>query len=433
VESGVAWGVLSLAQDAKDNVYSVVSWSAKEKTMLPATEGWRDIDSSRVLRGATGQALWYRATRELHEQARSNASRGQSTPIEFMEEQVEGSWLTFKRAVLVVTFCEKGDATEWASWVRDGDSFFPVDIEIFDPEADLLAPLDVAWPRQDIADKLVTVVGLGSIGGAACEALVAYGLRNFALVDHDRLEAHNFARHRATRYFHGAYKVDAVKEILEGRGIKNLKVEPVIAHVGDDANQIRPLIQESSIVVCFADGPESRRIVGHLAYWARKPVVLACVLGFGAYGEVLRLQPGKTGCLECNRASLEDSLNLELELESVQFREQLQRPSESGHVGMSRGLGHYEVGLPSMRTTAVPGDLHLIGGFAAKATVATLLERAGYREQRLPGDHALIGLRPPIEADPPPFDEVTRVGSITWMKTAEPRPTCTTCGPQKTI
>jgi hypothetical protein len=429
------WGVLALTEEARDRVFSVVAWSNALRTMRPSVEGWRQGGVTRRIGGADSQALWYRGTTELHHRARFDAIRGQATPVSFLQEQVSGNWLAFKRAVLVVTFVEgEDDTTEWAAWLREGeDVFTPLDLEIFDPGADLLAPLDVAWPRSELADRLLTVVGLGSVGGAACEALAAYGFANFALIDHDRLEAHNFARHRATRSAHGTYKVDAVADLLKARMGDGIRVEPIVAHVGEDAHRIRPFVGESSLVACFADGPEARRVAAHLAFWARKPVLLACVLGFGAYGEVLRLIPGRTGCLECNRAAMAHSFTIERELETVELRERLEAPRAGGHVGLSRGLGHYAVERTGPPTTAVPGDLHLVAGLAAKAITATLLERAGYREQRLPGDHALIGLRPSVEEVEPPFDGVDRVGKIAWKTTATPRADCTTCGPASTL
>jgi hypothetical protein len=76
--------------------------------------------------------------------------------------------------------------------------------------------------------------------------------------------------------------------------------------------------------------------------------------------------------------------------------------------------------------TAVGGDLALVGEFAAKAAVATLLEAHGYHDQRLPGEHAVLGLRP-VPGLSPPFD-VTRAGEVRWSPVGPPRPTCPTCG-----
>ena len=77
---------------------------------------------------------------------------------------------------------------------------------------------------------------------------------------------------------------------------------------------------------------------------------------------------------------------------------------------------------------AVGGDLSIVGELAAKAVVSTLLERRGFRDQRLPGDEAIIGLRPaPRLAEP--FD-IESAGEIRWRAGAPSRPTCPSCGGQ---
>jgi molybdopterin/thiamine biosynthesis adenylyltransferase len=431
-ESGVDWGHLGLAHNAVDHVYNVLTWNKKDGPSSQLKASWARHESLSWMKGISGQCLWYRGTEALHDRAASDTSRSQPTPVDFMREQVGGNWLTFKAGVAVVTFCEREGRIEWAAWLREGEGVFrPIDLEIYEPEADLLAPLDIAWPRQAIAEKLVTVIGLGSIGGAAAEAMASYGLRNFAFVDPDRLEGHNFARHRAMPGLHGKYKVDAVADSLEGRD-PQVDVERVVAHVGHEADLIRPLLNESEIVACFTDGPESRRIAAHLSFIAHRPVVLGCVLSFGAYGEVLRLIPGKTGCLECNRRALADSLNLEYDLEANSLEERITGRDHGEHIGVSRRLGHYAFDPKVINTTAVSGDLHLVGALAAKVVVATLLTKVGYREQRLAGNHALLGLRPPLDPAPPPFDRVDRVAMTIWLPTAAPDWECPTCGPNGT-
>jgi hypothetical protein len=425
--SRAKWGYLGLALNVPEEIYHVVTWSKRKDLNFIATEGWSGHAAGKSFKGDDGQGLWYRGTTELHDRGQSEWIRGQPTPVSFMREQVEGNWLTFKRVLLIVTFCERDDRIEWAAWLRSGeDVFWPIDIEIFDPEADLLGPLGAAWPREALADELVTVVGLGSIGATACEEMATYGVRKFALVDEDRLSAKNFARHRATRRHHGKHKVDSVAEMMRERDA-SIEVEPIRAHVAHDADKIRPLIKESALVACFTDGPESRRVVNHLAFWARKPAVFGCALDFGSYGETLVLLPGRTGCLECNRVSLRESMAIERDLEYSEMQERL-APTPGRHFGMSSAESHYGVDPGLIGTTAVGADLHLVGAISAKAVVATLLARAGYREQQLPGSQALIGLRPSVIPDREPFSRVGHVAEVVWLPTASPRLECGTCG-----
>jgi hypothetical protein len=207
----------------------------------------------------------------------------------------------------------------------------------------------------------------------------------------------------------------------------SIEVEPIRAHVAYGADQIRPLIKESALVACFTDGPESRRVVNHLAFWAHRPVVFGCALDLGSYGETLILLPGRTGCLECNRVALRDAMEIERGLEYSELQERL-ATSPGRHFGMARSESHYGVDPGVLGTTAVGADLHLVGQISAKAVVSTLLARAGYREQQPPWSQALIGLRPSVIPDPEPFDRAGRVGEVAWLPTASPRLDCRTCG-----
>jgi hypothetical protein len=116
-----------------------------------------------------------------------------------------------------------------------------------------------------------------------------------------------------------------------------------------------PLFAEASIILVASDGIESRRAANHLARRADKPVVFACVLMDGAYGEVLRIPTPAVGCLLCARDELIRSgamINPETHLDR-----------------------DYGTGTRHRPMTAVGGDLTLVGNIAAKAAVTTLLQR----------------------------------------------------------
>jgi len=317
------------------------------------------------------------------------------------------TWNMPTHELLVITFEPAADGTQhtWGAWIATQRDARWVPLEIYDPSGDLLEPLDEGWPRHLLADKQITVVGVGSIGSAACQALAAYGVRNFSLVDAGRLLERNFARHRSLRSEHGRLKVRAVTDLLRDRdGMVQVDARPIDAD--RQADQLRAIIRDSDIVLVCSDGTRSRRVAAHLAFRATTPVVLACVQGAGAYGEILRLVPGRTGCLLCNRAGLHHAL----EPEPFGFDLDYDLPGENGHP-----------------MTAVTGDLWLMGDLAAKAVVATLLKEAGETSQTLAGDMALIALRP--EPDfPAPFDELTEAGQAWWGPTPPSRSECPTCG-----
>jgi hypothetical protein len=293
---------------------------------------------------------------------------------------------------------------EYAGWLVNRSGVEPTHLEV-EPHRVGLQQLEDSWPVADLQERSVLVVGLGSIGGIAADALAAYGVGRLELVDPDRFLWHNMVRHVLGKESVGRYKVDAMRHRLRqawtGQDFSAHRINVVT-----DAHYIRPLIDTVDLVVCAADGIAPRRVVSHLARRANKPAVLACVLDNGAVGEVLRLRPSRRfGCLLCHREHLRSQGAIDPEADQE----------------LDYGTGHFHRPM-----TAVPPDLHIVGQVAAKAAVATLLESLnGDHTQRLPGEHAVLGLRPSGDLVAP-FD-TARCTDVTWQDIPPPRADCPTC------
>jgi glycine/D-amino acid oxidase-like deaminating enzyme len=260
------------------------------------------------------------------------------------------------------------------------------------------------WPAYDLAAATVMVIGIGSIGGAAAHALAAYGVGRLILVDHDRLRWRNLVRHVSSAAQVGRLKVSALREDLR---ILRPETEVIACplNVVSDANKIRPLLPHADLVVGATDGVAPRRVISHLARRARVDAILTCVLENGGIGELLRLRPWPDrGCLICQRQALQDGGSID--------------PEPTIDAGYGNGTRHRPM-------TAVGADLHFVGQLAAKAAVATILERQGWPDQKLPGDHAIVSLRPqPGWAAPFNF---THTETIRWQAGTPPISGCPTC------
>jgi molybdopterin/thiamine biosynthesis adenylyltransferase len=364
--------------------------------------------------------LWYRVDPDLHILGIHAARRDAVTRLDAFRSYVKGgNWSVPARGAGTIAITVAGDAMPrdgnnderpvalpFAAWVlspdRNAAEMVPIMfvLEIGNPLALLSGP----WPLTDLEDKAVAIIGIGSIGSAAAEALAGYGVRRLFLIDDERLSEHNFARHRVPESHLGRYKATAMADVLIQRD-PQMRPEALVLNVIYDADQIRPVINEADVVLVATDGVDSRRAANHLTRRASKPVVLACVLEDGAYGEILRIRPPRTGCLLCARQKLLDDGGLDPE------------PS------LDRGYG---TGTRHLPMTAVGSDLALVGQFAAKAAVSTLLEELGFSDQRLPGGQAIIGLRPKPNMEAP-FD-IERALEVRWHDLPPPRVDCATCG-----
>ena len=405
---GASWGTLDLRFDRAEDLLVVAGYSKADRLKLPASMDWLRQHYSAHAPVTESSGIWYRADAELHAMWLEAYRRSGGLEIDYFREHVTGWRIPPADGgffVITVVTTDRGER-HFAGWVvsRDGASPFPVDVVAEDD--DLFGPLGDAWPRGALADKLVTLIGAGSIGSSAAEALSAYAVRQLAIVDPDRLHPHNFARHRTRQSQVGRLKVNALADLLTERD-GDLQVERFPLDVIEDADVIRPLFARSSCILVSSDGIASRRAANHLACRARVPVVLACVLEDGRLGEVLRVRPGVTACLLCSREQLTAGGRI--------------NPEPSLDLGYGEGHRH-------LAMTAVGGDLDIVGRLAARAVISTLLEDEGYLSERLPADHGVIGLRPAIDREPEdPFD-VERNLQVSWHSLGQPLRDCPSCG-----
>lgn len=356
---------------------------------------------------------WFRADPECHELWQNAINRNQTVSMMNLRKhlKIKNKPLNFHNVdkSLMLTVVSDGDINlEVRAWFVDSKNALPYVVEEYDEDSDPFDILKLGWPLDELADKRITMVGLGSIGSAAFETLLSYGLRSFTLVDPQRLQQKNLSRHRLGREDIGRLKVAALKERFSEL-YPNADIDPLALSVEDSADVMRPLFRESDLILGAPDGVIPRRVVSHLARFAGIPSVLAAVLDEGRIGEVLRLRPDfALGCLTCQREHLEDSGAIV--------------PEEHIHAG-------YPLATTEHPMTAVGGDLYLVGAFAAKIAVATILEKEGHIDQCLPGNHAIIGLRPASDLAEPfalkgPLE-------VKWHEGGPPREGCTTCFPER--
>jgi molybdopterin/thiamine biosynthesis adenylyltransferase len=404
---GSSWGYLDLRFDEREGLVTIAKFAKKDGAVrLPYTAPWEREHYLRHADAVRNSGVWYRANPEVHDLHRSLFVRRIDIATEVLAGQVPTGWRQppADSLMLVLTLSQVEADTAWSAWWVSRERAMPGMLDIVDDERTPVDFLRDVWPVKDLADALVTIVGVGSIGSATADALAGYAVGRVALVDDDRLLQHNLIRHRAHPRDLGRFKVNATANRLKAMH-PDLEVKPYPLNVIDDADRMRPLFAMSDVVVCATDGIASRRVVNHLARRAGVPLVLACVLEDGALGEIIRIRPN-TGCLLCYRSSLVEAGSIDPEPR------------------LDRGYG---TGTRHLPMTAAPGDLHLVADLAAKFAVATLLEARGRWNHRLPGDYLVIGLQP-VPDLPSPFD-LERAGEACWGSLPTPREDCPTCTP----
>lgn len=355
------------------------------------------------VRAHTG--AWYRADADLHLIHDQLLRRTEAAiSLDYFRSFVKGEWThpgELNMFVVTVTTSEGGGPAV-SAWRINNEAATPESSSVVDGR---IAPLEFigdVWPVAELRACRATIVGVGSIGSAVAELLAQNGAGHLNLVDYDRLEQRNLPRHVLSERDLGRHKVYAMRDrLLDGRGGPSVDAFPI--DVLTETDLLRPIVADSDIVICAADGVAPRRVCNHVCRRARTPLVLAAVLGDGAFGEVIRIR-SRTGCLFCLRLALDETGAM--------------NPEPSIDLGYGTGSTHRPM-------TASPGDLDLVAATAAKVAVSTLLERRGHWNQRLPGDFAILGLQPKPDY-PAPFD-ITCAGDVRWHDLPAARSDCPTC------
>lgn len=150
---------------------------------------------------------------------------------------------------------------------------------------------------EGLANRLVTVVGLGSGGAPVCDHLAMNGVRRWHLYDPDVLEAPNLVKHPRMRRDLGRPKVEIQKAWLLDR---NPRCE-VVAFEEDVMQSLhfQESVQVSDLVLVCPDTKSVREYVSDYCVGLRVPFVTASVFRTGIGGEIFAYVPSETGCYRC--------------------------------------------------------------------------------------------------------------------------------------
>ena len=173
---------------------------------------------------------------------------------------------------------------------------------------------------QEVLSQLtVGIVGLGSVGALAAEAMGRLGVRRLLLVDMDLVELHNLDRllHAGPSDI-GRHKVDLAAEQLRRSASHDFRELRVLPLPLQNTSAYRALADCDVILGC-ADKPIARDLINHLAVCHLIPVIEAGVALRSRHGGlhkghiVSQLVTPDSRCLRCTRQYTTDQLSLELE------------------------------------------------------------------------------------------------------------------------
>jgi len=172
-----------------------------------------------------------------------------------------------------------------------------------------------------LADKWIFTAGLGSGGSPIVLELAKLGL-NQILVDHDRIEVANVARHAAGLSDVGRYKTSFLAEKILDKN-PDVTVESDKNKISwDNQDLVRQKVQKSDTVICAVDDFEARIILNQLCLEENKPLIMAGAFRRAYGGQILHMLPGVTPCYGCFLEALPDQVQ-DQEISSAAYAQRL--------------------------------------------------------------------------------------------------------------
>ncbi len=142
-----------------------------------------------------------------------------------------------------------------------------------------------------LENKRVLIIGLGSFGSQIAIELAKAGVGHFALMDFDRVELHNLARHTSTTHDLGRLKTDVINDAIKGKNpYATVEKFPI------DINHHKDLLVEqcgmADIVICATDNNRSRFMISDALYQTQTIGIFGRAITRAEGGDVFIYRPG---------------------------------------------------------------------------------------------------------------------------------------------
>lgn len=145
--------------------------------------------------------------------------------------------------------------------------------------------------------KHVAIIGLGSFGSQIAIELAKAGVGEFSLVDFDRVELHNLARHTCFIKDLGRLKTDAIEESILGKN-PYAKIHKYPLDISKNNHELEEIVRFADLVICATDNNPSRFALSQALFDFQKAGIFGRAFTRAEGGDVFIYHPGQA-CYSC--------------------------------------------------------------------------------------------------------------------------------------
>lgn len=150
------------------------------------------------------------------------------------------------------------------------------------------------WDQEKLAKSTVVVAGIGALGSIVALDLVLTGIGKVIIVDFDTIELSNLSR----QFLFQDEDVGKSKAVIAGQRLRSANRDVQVLALNSAIQEVRHSIwDEADLIVDGLDTFEARRWLNSLCVHKNKVLIHGGMYGW--WGNVQRVVPFETACIEC--------------------------------------------------------------------------------------------------------------------------------------
>ncbi|MDE5073249.1 MAG: ThiF family adenylyltransferase [Trichodesmium sp. St16_bin4-tuft] len=203
------------------------------------------------------------------------------------------------KSTVIILLAIEQNVLQHCVFIRNFESKFREGVVKFIPDYSELYSRSQGLLETSVLEECkVGIVGLGSGGSTVALELAKAGVSNFVLIDFDRLELGNIARHICGTGDLGRYKTNAVRDLLYGKN-PFIKVQTAELDINENLEQTKVLLKDCDLIIAATDNDRSRFNLNNIALEYKIVTIFGRALTRASGGDILRVRPDNGPCLGC--------------------------------------------------------------------------------------------------------------------------------------
>jgi len=201
--------------------------------------------------------------------------------------------------VLIIFLCmDKDTLRHWVYILDRNTNIIKGDLKFIPEKSELYSRSKGLLETSLLEKTKVGIVGLGSGGSIIAVELAKAGVGNFSLIDFDRLELSNIARHACGTQDLGRFKTRAVKDLIRSKN-PYIVVQTGEFDVNQSIGKAEELLSDCDLIIAATDNNRSRYNINSISLKFGIVSLFPRALTRAAGGDILRVRPKLGPCLSC--------------------------------------------------------------------------------------------------------------------------------------